>query len=172
MCFGIDSAKNILKIARDGGINLFDNAETYGIDTFWPGSPASHNIFFNLSGNPVGEAERIFGQAYSELAKEDPSKWRRSDVLITTKLFWGGDGLNERGLSRKHIMEGMDASLKRLQLEYVDMIFCHRPDSLTPTETVVRAMTDLVRQNKAMAWGTSEWPAQKITEAVWIAKTE
>ncbi|KAG7341726.1 voltage-dependent potassium channel subunit beta [Nitzschia inconspicua] len=149
---GIDKAKSILKIARDGGINLFDNAETYG--------------------NPVGEAERIFGQAYKELSEEDNDKWRRTDVLITTKLFWGGSGLNERGLSRKHILEGMDASLKRLQLDYVDLIFCHRPDSLTPTETVVRAMTDLVRSGKAMAWGTSEWPAQKITEAYWIAKTE
>lgn len=69
-------------------------------------------------------------------------------------------------------MEGMDASLKRLQLDYVDLIYCHRPDSLTPTENVVRAMTDLVRQNKAMAWGTSEWSAQQITEAFWIAKSE
>jgi voltage-dependent potassium channel beta subunit len=149
---GIDNAKKILTIARDGGINLFDNAETYG--------------------NPMGEAERIFGQAYKELSEEDADKWRRTDVLITTKIFWGGTGLNERGLSRKHIMEGMEASLKRLQLEYVDLVFCHRPDSLTPTETVVRAMTDVVRSGKAMAWGTSEWPAQKITEAYWIAKME
>jgi voltage-dependent potassium channel beta subunit len=87
-------------------------------------------------------------------------------------LFWGGSGMNERGLSRKHIVEGMDASLKRLQLEYVDLVFCHRPDSLTPTDTVVRAMTDLIRSGKAMSWGTSEWPAQKITEAYWIAKME
>lgn len=98
--------------------------------------------------------------------------WRRSEVLITTKLFWGGDGLNEQGLSRKHIFEGMNNSLKRLQLDYVDLIYCHRPDSLTPTETIVRAMTALVRQNKAMAWGTSEWSAQQITEAYWIAKTQ
>lgn len=149
---GIENAKKILKIARKGGINFFDNAETYG--------------------NPVGEAERIFGQAYKELKDEDSDSWRRSDVLITTKLFWGGSGLNERGLSKKHIMEGMDASLERLQLDYVDLVYCHRPDSLTPTETVVRAMTDLVRQNKACAWGTSEWSAQQITEAVWIARTQ
>lgn len=98
--------------------------------------------------------------------------WRRSDVLVTTKLFWGGSGLNERGLSRKHLIEGMNASLERLQLDYVDLIYCHRPDSLTPTENIVRAMTDIVRQNKAMAWGTSEWSAQQITEACWIAKTQ
>ena len=149
---GIESAKKILSIARKGGVNLFDNAETYG--------------------NPVGEAERIFGQAYKELQSEDSELWRRTDVLITTKLFWGGSGHNERGLSRKHIMEGMENSLKRLQLDYVDLIYCHRPDSLTSTENVVRAMTDLVRQNKAMAWATSEWSAQQITEAFWIARTE
>lgn len=133
-------------------INLFDNAETYG--------------------NPMGEAERIFGQAYKELREEDPKLWRRSDVLVTTKLFWGGTGLNERGLSRKHIQEGMTASLERLQLDYVDLVYCHRPDSLTPTESVVRSMTQLVRDGKAMAWGTSEWSAAQIVEAAWIAKTE
>jgi aryl-alcohol dehydrogenase-like predicted oxidoreductase len=83
-----------MRVARNGGINLFDNAEVYG--------------------EPKGEAERIFGEAYSGLLKEDPVLWRRTDLLITTKLFWGGDGQNEKGLSRKHIMEGMEASLKRL----------------------------------------------------------
>lgn len=149
---GIDQAKTILSIARQGGINLFDNAEVYG--------------------NAVGDAERIFGAAYAELLQEDPILWRRSDVLITTKLFWGGEGHNERGLSRKHILEGMEASLERLQLDYVDVVYCHRPDSLTPTETVVRAMTDLVRSGKATAWGTSEWSAHQITEAFWIARTQ
>ena len=149
---GIDAAKQIMTAARQGGINLFDNAEAYG--------------------NPNGEAERIFGEAYSELQSEDPDLWRRSDVVITTKLFWGGDGLNERGLSRKHIMEGMEKSLQRLKLDYVDLIYCHRPDALTPTETVVRAMTDLIRSGKAMAWGTSEWSAQQITEAFWVARTQ
>jgi voltage-dependent potassium channel beta subunit len=147
---GIETAKNILSAARKGGINFFDNAEAYG--------------------TPEGEAERIFGQAYAELHQEDPKLWRRSDVLITTKLFWGGSGHNERGLGRKHIMEGMDASLKRMQLDYVDLIYCHRPDSLTSTENVVRSMTDIIRSGKAMAWGTSEWSAQQITEAVWVAK--
>jgi voltage-dependent potassium channel beta subunit len=147
---GIETAKQILSSARKGGINLFDNAEAYG--------------------NPTGEAERIFGQAYAELHLEDPTLWRRSDVIITTKLFWGGSGYNEKGLSRKHIMEGTDASLKRMQLDYVDLIYCHRPDSITSTENIVRAMTDVVRSGKAMAWGTSEWSSQQITEAFWVAK--
>jgi voltage-dependent potassium channel beta subunit len=149
---GIETAKQILSTARAGGINLFDNAEMYG--------------------NPIGEAERIFGEAYAELESEDPELWRRSDVVITTKLYWGGKGQNENGLSRKHIMEGMAKSLKRLKLDYVDLIYCHRPDNLTPTETTVRAMTDLVRSGKAAAWGTSEWSAQQITEAFWIARSE
>lgn len=148
---GIQMAKDCLRVARNGGINLFDNAEVYG--------------------TPFGEAERIMGIAIKELQAEDAVKWRRSDIVITTKIFWGGSGVNERGLSVKHVREGLDASLKRLQLDYVDLVFCHRPDPLTPTETVVRAMTDAVRSGKATAWGTSEWSAQQITEAVWIAKT-
>jgi len=148
---GIDVAKRILRVARRGGINCFDNAETYG--------------------NPQGAAEAIMGEAMRQLAQEEPQLWRRSDLVITTKLFWGGPGLNEKGLSRKHVREGMDASLRRLQVDYVDLVFCHRPDPLTPTETVVRAMSELVRSGKATAWGTSEWSAQQITEAVWIART-
>jgi voltage-dependent potassium channel beta subunit len=147
---GIDMAKDCLRVARNAGVNLFDNAEAYG--------------------NPNGEAERIMGTSIKQLQQEDPAKWRRSDLVITTKIFWGADGVNENGLSRKHILEGMDASLKRLQMDYVDLVFCHRYDPLTPTETVVRAMTDIVRSGKATAWGTSEWSAQQITEAVWIAK--
>lgn len=146
---GLEKAISCLKTARDGGINTFDNAEVYG----------------------KGEAERIMGEALKRLRIEDPEKWRRSDIIITTKLFWGfSGGVNEIGLSKKHIMEGADAALQRLQLDYVDLIFCHRPDPLTPTETIVRAMTDLIRSGKATAWGTSEWSAQQITEAVWIAK--
>ncbi len=148
---GIDAAKDILRVARQNGVNFFDNAETYG--------------------KPYGEAERIMGEAIAQLRKEDESLWRRSDLLVSTKIFWGGDGVNEKGLSRKHIQEGLTTSLRNLQVEYVDMVFCHRPDHLTPTESVVQAMTELVRQGKAMCWGTSEWSAQQITEAHWTAKS-
>jgi voltage-dependent potassium channel beta subunit len=146
---GIVKAKECMQIARENGINLFDNAETYG--------------------NPAGAAEEIMGQAMSQLEKEDPETWRRSEIIVSTKIFWGGTGVNERGLSRKHINEGLDASLKRLQVDYVDLLFCHRPDPFTPTETIVRGMTDVVRSGRASAWGTSEWSAQQITEAYWIA---
>ena len=149
---GIDAAKKIMTLARKGGVNLFDNAETYG--------------------NPQGAAETIMGEALSQLRSEDPSLWRRSDILVTTKIFWGGGGVNEKGLSKKHIMEGMRSSLKRLQMDYVDLVFCHRPDPYTPTATVVRAMSSLVRGGQATAWGTSEWSAQQLTEAFYIAKME
>lgn len=148
---GIQRAVACLEAARAGGVNLFDNAEVYG--------------------SPRGEAERIMGEAIARLTLKDPEAWRRSDILITTKIFWGGDGVNEKGLSRKHILEGTKAALARLQVDYVDLIFCHRPDPFTPTETVVRAMTDVVRGGLASAWGTSEWSAQQITEAVWIARS-
>ena len=146
---GIKRATDCMRVARAAGVNCFDNAETYG--------------------NPQGEAERMMGEALRRLQREDPKLWRRSELIITTKIFWCGTGVNEKGLSRKHINEGMDASLKRLGLEYVDLVFCHRPDPHTPTETVVRAMSDLVRSGKATAWGTSEWSAQQLTEAVWYA---
>ena len=148
---GIDAAKACLSTARDAGINLFDNAEAYG--------------------TPFGAAELIMGEALRQLSAEDPKKWRRSDLVITTKIFWGGHGVNEKGLSVKHMREGLDAALKRMQLDYVDLVFCHRPDPFTPTETVVRGMTDLVRSGKATAWGTSEWSAQQLTEAIWYANT-
>jgi len=111
------------------------------------------------------------GEALRQLRDEDPQKWRRSELILTTKLMWGGSGVNEQGLSRKHIQEGMAASLKRLQVDYVDLVFCHRADPRTPTESVVRGMSDLIRSGKAMAWGTSQWSAQQITEAFWIART-
>ena len=148
---GIERAKSMMRVAREGGINCFDHAEAYGV--------------------PNGEAERMFGIALSDLQKEDSELWRRSDLVITTKVFWGGAGVNESGLSRKHVLEGLSASLERMKLDYVDMVFCHRPDPFTPTETVVRAMTSAVRSGMATSWGTSEWSAQQITEAFWIARS-
>ena len=149
---GIEMATELLRKCRLAGINCFDHAEAYGL--------------------PNGEAERIFGIALKKLQNEDSNLWRRSELVITTKVFWGGEGVNESGLSRKHILEGLSKSLERLQLDYVDMVFCHRPDPFTPTSTVVRAMTDVIRNGMATSWGTSEWSAQQITEAFWIAKNE
>ena len=94
---GVERAKDMLRVAREGGINCFDHAEAYGI--------------------PNGEAERIFGLALSDLQEEDPALWRRSDLVITTKVFWGGSGVNESGLSRKHVLEGLSSSLDRLGLD-------------------------------------------------------
>ena len=148
---GIERAKACLSTAREAGINLFDYAEVYG--------------------SPRGAAEKVMGEAIAQLRAEKPDSWRRGDYLITTKIFWGGDGVNESGLSRKHVREGVAAACERLQSDYVDLVFCHRPDPWTPTETVVRAMNDVVRSGQATAWGTSEWSAQQITEACWIARS-
>ncbi|ETO22370.1 hypothetical protein RFI_14829 [Reticulomyxa filosa] len=144
---GVDKCVEVMRVCRKGGINFFDNAE-------------------------VKDAEIIMGQAYERLLKEDSTLWRRSDVCFTTKIFWGGKGQNEKGLSRKHIMEGMKQSLKRLNMDYVDVVFCHRFDPLTSTKEVVRAFTDIIRSGKALYWGTSEWTAAQITEAFWVAKLE
>lgn len=149
---GVDRCIKVMRICRNAGINFFDNAEAYGKEN--------------------GDAETIMGQAIVALQKEDAKLWRRSDICVTTKLFWGGAGQNEKGLSRKHLIEGMKASLQRLQMPYVDVVFCHRPDPLMGTEEVVRGMTQIVRNGQAFYWGTSEWSAQQITEAYWIAKTE
>ena len=98
--------------------------------------------------------------------------WKRSDLVISTKIFWGGKGPNDLGLSRKHIIEGTDAALARLQLDYVDLIFCHRPDIRTPIEETVRAMNFIINQGKAFYWGTSEWSAEQLRAAYEIARRE
>jgi len=128
--------------ALEGGVNFFDNAEAYG----------------------GGKAEESMGRVIKKLG------CKRSDLVISTKLFWGGKGPNDVGLSRKHIIEGMNASLERLQLSYVDVVFCHRPDPNTPIEETVRAMNYLIDQGKAFYWGTSEWSAEQITTAHTIAE--
>jgi voltage-dependent potassium channel beta subunit len=96
--------------------------------------------------------------------------WERSDLVLSTKIFWGGDGPNDRGLSRKHIIEGVDAALERMQVDYVDLVYAHRPDIHTPIEETVRAMNHVLDQGKAFYWGTSEWSAQQITEAHKVAR--
>ena len=140
----VDAAYELMNAAYDAGVNFFDNAEVYADD----------------------KAEMIMG----EVLKRAP--WKRSDLVISTKIFWGGPGPNDRGLSRKHIAEGLDAALARLQLDYVDLVFAHRPDIRTPIEETVRAFTQVINQGKAFYWGTSEWSAQQIVEAYAIARRE
>jgi voltage-dependent potassium channel beta subunit len=136
---GINEVKDLLHTAFDHGVNFFDNAEGY-----------AH-----------GEAEVLMGKALKE--------FRREDLVISTKIFWGGNGPNDTGLSRKHLIEGTKNSLKRLDLDYVDLLYCHRPDLETPIEETVLAMDYLIRNNYAFYWGTSEWSSAQIEEAYEIA---
>lgn len=137
-------AYECMKVAYEAGVNFFDNAEAYA----------------------NGKSETIMGNILKKTG------WKRSDLVISTKLFWGGKGPNDKGLSRKHIFEGIHASLKRLQLDYVDLLFCHRPDRTTPIEETVWAMNLTIQQGKALYWGTSEWSAAEIMEAHGIARRE
>ena len=139
-----EMATDCMKVAYEAGVNFFDNAEAY-----------AH-----------GKSETIMGNILKKTG------WKRSDLVISTKLFWGGRGPNDRGLSCKHIFEGIHASLKRLQLDYVDLLFCHRPDRTTPIEETVWAMNLTIQQGKALYWGTSEWSAAEIMEAHGIAWRE
>ncbi|MCB2203383.1 aldo/keto reductase [bacterium] len=139
-----DVASDCMKAAYDAGVNFFDNAEAYA----------------------AGESERMMGNIIKKLG------WKRSDLVLSTKIFWGGEGPNDRGLSRKHIFEGTHASLERLQTDYVDLLFCHRPDIYTPIEETVWAMNLLIQQGKALYWGTSEWSAENIREAYDFARRE
>jgi voltage-dependent potassium channel beta subunit len=140
----VDAAYRCMKAAYDAGVNFFDNAEVYA----------------------GGKAETIMGEALKKAG------WKRSDLVVSTKIFWGGQGPNDRGLSRKHIVEGTDAALQRLQMDYVDLIFCHRPDVDTPIEETVWAMNHILGQGKALYWGTSEWSAHEIRRAHDFARRE
>lgn len=141
---GEERAYECMTAAYEAGVNFFDNAEVYA----------------------NGQAETVMGNVIKKTG------WKRSDLVISTKIFWGGDGPNDSGLSRKHIFEGLHASLRRLQLEYVDLLFCHRPDKYTPVEETVWAMTHLIQQGKVFYWGTSEWSAEQIMEAYAVARRE
>ena len=94
--------------------------------------------------------------------------WKREDLVISTKIYKSGDGVNDTFLSRKHILEGINNSLKRLQLEYVDVIYCHRPDYEVPLEETCKAMHSVIEDGKSFYWGTSEWPADMIAAAIEI----
>ena len=98
--------------------------------------------------------------------------WRRDGIVVSSKVFWGGDGPNDQGLSHKHIYEACRNSMKRLQLDYLDLFFCHRPDPNTPIEETVRAMDDLIHQGKILYWGTSEWSAADIMHAYSVARED
>jgi voltage-dependent potassium channel beta subunit len=139
-----EAARACMQTAVDHGVNFFDNAEVYA----------------------GGRAEEIMGRVIAAAG------WRRSDLVIATKIFWGGPGPNDTGLSRKHILEGTEAALERLQLRYVDLVYCHRPDPETPIEETVRAMSHLVDTGRALYWGTSEWSAEQIREAWHVARRE
>ena len=138
------AAVECMAAAWDAGVNFFDNAEAYA----------------------KGMSETIMGGALKQLG------WRRAQVIVSTKFYWGlNDGPNEKNtLNRKYLMQAIDGSLKRLQLDYVDLAFCHRADPNTPIEETVRAMSDMVTQGKVLYWGTSEWTADEIRAAYEIAE--
>jgi voltage-dependent potassium channel beta subunit len=123
--------------AFNQGVNYFDTAEVYA----------------------SGECEKVFGQALRDL------KFKRTDIVVSTKLFWGGPGPNDMGLSKKHLFEGMRGSLQRLGMDYVDIVMAHRPDALTPMEEIVRAFTEIVQSGQALYWGTSEWNSHDVERA-------
>ncbi len=139
---GEDLAEKCMIAAYEAGVNFFDNAEVYA----------------------SGNAEIVMGNVLKRLG------WRRESYVVSTKIFWGGDGPNDTGLSHKHIIEGFNNALKRLQLDYVDLVFCHRPDPNTPIEETVRAIDTLIKQGKVFYWGTSEWSAADIMRADGLAR--
>ncbi|KIK62290.1 hypothetical protein GYMLUDRAFT_555546 [Collybiopsis luxurians FD-317 M1] len=139
-----DPSKEIIRTAFENGVNFFDSAESYG--------------------NPPGKSEEEMGRVIRELS------FRRSDLVVSTKIHFGTRrGPNNNGLSRKHIIEGTLESLRRLQMDYVDVIFAHRPDPSVPMEEIVRAFNYVIDKGWAFYWATSEWPARDIEEAFQIA---
>jgi voltage-dependent potassium channel beta subunit len=140
----VGKARDCIEAAHDAGVNFFDNAEAYA----------------------GGESERIMGQAIAELG------WARESYVVSTKVFWGlTDGVNTKNtLNRKYLLHAVEGSLERFGLDFVDLLFCHRPDPETPIEETVWAMSDLIDQGKALYWGTSEWSADEIRAAWEIAE--
>lgn len=141
------ASMELMSAARDHGVNFFDNAEVYA----------------------GGKSEQLMGDAFRKLG------WDRLTYIVSTKFFWGlpakfGDGINERNtLNRKYLMQAIDQSLARLQMDFVDIVYCHRADANTPLEETVFAMHDIIRAGKALYWGTSEWSAAEIATAWHIA---
>ncbi|RPI91658.1 MAG: aldo/keto reductase [Chloroflexi bacterium] len=139
----VKAAVEMMSAAYEAGVNFFDNAEVYA----------------------GGKSEEVMGAALKQLG------WRRSSYLVSTKFYWGiEEGVNEENtLNRKRLIEGINGSLQRLQLDYVDLIYCHRPDATTPIEETVWAMHNIIEWGKAIYWGTSEWSAAEIVAAIEIA---
>ena len=140
----VDAAVEIMAAAYDLGVNFFDNAEAYA----------------------AGKSEEVMGAALKKLG------WRRESYVVTTKLYWGlQEGINEKNtLNRRRLIEGINGSLARFDLEYVDVLYCHRADKTTPIEETVWAMHNIIERGKTMYWGTSEWAATEIVEAIAIAE--
>jgi voltage-dependent potassium channel beta subunit len=145
----VKDAKEMLALAMDHGVNFFDNAEVYA----------------------KGKSEEVMGDAIKAL------KWPRLNYIVSTKFYWGlgkpdskSPGINHKNtLNRKYLMQAIDGSLKRMNLDFIDLVYCHRPDPLTPIEETVHAMSDMITQGKALYWGTSEWSADEIRAAWCIA---
>jgi voltage-dependent potassium channel beta subunit len=143
----VAAAREMLAVAMDAGINFFDNAEVYA----------------------AGKSEIVMGEAIKAL------KWPRLNYIVSTKFFWGldrdGQSANRKDtLNRKYLMQAIDGSLQRMGLDFIDLVYCHRPDSQTPLEETVWAMSDMISRGKALYWGTSEWSADEIREAWNIAE--
>jgi voltage-dependent potassium channel beta subunit len=143
----VDAAVEMMAAAFDAGVNFFDNAEAYA----------------------MGRSEEVMGEALRRLG------WPRLNYVVSTKFFWGLDrgdqAINRRNtLNRKYLMQAIDGSLRRFGLEHIDLVYCHRPDPNTPVEETVWAMSDMIRQGKALYWGTSEWSAAEIRAAWEIAE--
>ena len=144
---GNNIAEDLMKLAYDNGVNFFDNAEIYS----------------------RGESEKVMGKILKKM------KWERDSYTVSSKVFFGKNGLidskpTQKGLNRKHVTEACEQALKRLQVDYLDLYFCHRPDKETPIEETVWTMHNLITQGKVLYWGTSEWSAQEIMEAHMVAK--
>lgn len=141
---GNNIAEELMDIAYDAGVNFFDNAEIYS----------------------RGESERVMGEILKKKG------WRRDSYIVSSKAFFGDGGQlpTQKGLNRKHLFEACHAAMKRLQVDYLDLFFCHRPDKETPIEETVWTMHNLIQQGKILYWGTSEWSAQEIMEAHMVAK--
>ncbi|RMG93201.1 MAG: voltage-dependent potassium channel subunit beta [Chloroflexi bacterium] len=141
----VDGALACMTAAYDAGVNFFDNAEVY-----------AH-----------GKSELVMGEALKKAG------WRRDSYIVSSKVMWGSipdPKPTQRGLSRKHIVEACHQAMERLQVDYLDLYFCHRPDPEVPMEEVVWTMTNLIEQGKVLYWGTSEWSAQQLMEAYSVAR--